>query len=1532
MSKYINSYTNVLHIDENSTTVISGDKKAAIDNLNDNSIDLSLRVIGGIWSEEIVSSKITSVLNENLIEIGESNTNVKLKGTISLLDDYSKLGIGTDNPSVSLDLSERTDALKLPKGTTINRDAIGANSENDKGLIRYNTETSQFEGFGAGNAWGSLGGVMDIDQDTYISAETNNLDNDELKFYTSNVENMIIKSDGKVGIGTSNPSGKLEIYDNGNKILNINNNNIEISRSIIPSNSNIDIGDPENQIRDIYVSDNSLWIGDTHKISHSDGKLKFRKRKTTNIPEVILQLPGYSSSTSEEILQAIATFFSDNSLLTVSNIKLRHWFKFYRNQKGSDRTISIQEIFRDDADDYEEETAADAWLVTRTNNIYLGNSYTNIGIGTDNPSVSLDLSYRTDALKLPKGTKINRDSIGANSENDKGLIRYNTETSQFEGFGAGNAWGSLGGVMDIDQDTYISAETNNLDNDELKFYTSNVEHMIIKSDGKVGIGTSNPNEKLEIYDGNLELRQSHWSNSNVSELRWTSKADEGKYCISKILATEKQNYNGELAFFTRETDNIIENEPIERMIIKSNGSIGIGTSEPEIDRKLDIIGNVKVTGNIFVYDEDGLSSKLYTKKEIDLINSNLEDARDESTYSKLELDEILNIDEINLQIRFIGTNVINDYFIKNLEKTQININKNSNKYEYINRSDKVNNGDIISLHTLNEDPNNGKIRRVAINKDNYFEIYSLHPSNNNKNLDGLTDIEYTTYNYYTKLNYKLLFRNDQEITDSISTYVKICNNQTEIEIPRNGIYDFSIIGTFDLEFGNTFCILYVRKKTDGIDSYVREFYMNPITFTETNATSTLNGSFRLYLKKDDIITFESNFKLKTGNIDVVSNQLHFSDIYNQSYLKLTERPLDYINNDIFELIKKDDSCECLNTLNLKDDTITRNKIVDNKLKTLIDLNGIKDTIPFFNNNDTFGEKILTNEIIEGSSNNIPLENAVKKYTDDKTNNIYCLNNNVGIGKENPEVLLQIGGDTLIEGNLKVLGIYCNINVINNTSEELIITNKGTGPAVVINQTGDQPIINIKDDNVTCFYIEDGGNIGIGTDNPSVSLDLSEKTDALKLPKGTTINRDAIGANNENDKGLIRYNTDLNQFEGFGAGNAWGSLGGVMDIDQDTYISAETNNLDNDELKFYTSNVEHMIIKSNGKVGIGTSNPSGKLEIYDNGNKILNINNNIEISRSIIPSNSNIDIGDPENQIRNILSDSSIWIGDTHKISKSNGKLMFRKRKQIPDSIKTLLEKSEQQIVNDIGKDINNIKLRDLITYLKNQNKNIDLNEIFGDNTNDYEEEITTDAWLLKNNNIYFGSEYNNIGIGTSTNLNDKLTVNGTIKATNLVGNLNTSNLIVKGDLINSASIKLNNKDNTENITLKVPTNLSTSSYTLTLPEDVGTENQVLSTDGTGILSFITLPSNTISSSISNNVSNLEVDEIIVKNDIRFKGNIIKLIQGVPEVIITPNVLENLINTDFKFYKFEYTDDTDGLIGQTQYILSVNKDIYCDILC
>jgi len=58
-----------------------------------------------------------------------------------------------------------------------------------------------------------------------------------------------------------------------------------IGGHIIPStNDTFDIGSPEFKIRDLYISDNSLWIGDETKISFTGGKMKFRKRKKRRRP------------------------------------------------------------------------------------------------------------------------------------------------------------------------------------------------------------------------------------------------------------------------------------------------------------------------------------------------------------------------------------------------------------------------------------------------------------------------------------------------------------------------------------------------------------------------------------------------------------------------------------------------------------------------------------------------------------------------------------------------------------------------------------------------------------------------------------------------------------------------------------------------------------------------------------------------------------------------------------------------------------------------------------------------------------------------------------------------------------------------------------------------------------------------------------------------------------------------------------------------------------------------------------------------
>ena len=175
-----------------------------------------------------------------------------------------------------------------------------------------------------------------------------------------------------------------------------------------------------------------------------------------------------------------------------------------------------------------------------------------VGIGTTSPSVGLEINH-TDAVKIPKGTTSQRPT--ANAAAHKGYIRYNTTTNQFEGFGAGNSWGSLGGVIDVDQDTYVSAETSaNTDNDELKFFTAGQERAIIKSDGKMGIGTTTPNEKLDV-NGALYLR-------NVSALTTTSNR---LYSVGGILY-----WDGEDVLHARDTIGEMEDTSIGT---KSNGQV-----------------------------------------------------------------------------------------------------------------------------------------------------------------------------------------------------------------------------------------------------------------------------------------------------------------------------------------------------------------------------------------------------------------------------------------------------------------------------------------------------------------------------------------------------------------------------------------------------------------------------------------------------------------------------------------------------------------------------------------------------------------------------------------------------------------------------------------------------------------------------------------------------------------------------------------------------------------------------------------------
>ena len=81
-------------------------------------------------------------------------------------------------------------AIKIPTGNTVQRTA------GTTGEIRFNTTTSQFEGY-QGTSWSSLGGVRSVDNATYIIAEAYpGAGNNALYFYTNNTLQGNLSSTG----------------------------------------------------------------------------------------------------------------------------------------------------------------------------------------------------------------------------------------------------------------------------------------------------------------------------------------------------------------------------------------------------------------------------------------------------------------------------------------------------------------------------------------------------------------------------------------------------------------------------------------------------------------------------------------------------------------------------------------------------------------------------------------------------------------------------------------------------------------------------------------------------------------------------------------------------------------------------------------------------------------------------------------------------------------------------------------------------------------------------------------------------------------------------------------------------------------------------------------------------------------------------------------------------------------------------------------------------------------------------------------
>ena len=168
----------------------------------------------------------------------------------------------------------------------------------------------------------------------------------------------------------------------------------------------------------------------------------------------------------------------------------------------------------------------------------------NIGVNTLSPLATVHISA-SDGLIIPVGNTSQRSGNAV-----KGEIRFNTEIQTYEGYD-GNNWGSLGGMSDVDKDTFITAEDSaGADNDEIKFFTAGVERLKIFSNGHIS-ASGNITASGNIIGTNLVADSSSFS-TRITDL----KTNSGSF--STRLTTEESNVDAlqvdSSSFSTRITD------------------------------------------------------------------------------------------------------------------------------------------------------------------------------------------------------------------------------------------------------------------------------------------------------------------------------------------------------------------------------------------------------------------------------------------------------------------------------------------------------------------------------------------------------------------------------------------------------------------------------------------------------------------------------------------------------------------------------------------------------------------------------------------------------------------------------------------------------------------------------------------------------------------------------------------------------------------------------------------------------------------
>jgi hypothetical protein len=339
--------------------------------------------------------KTTNTLNINDILTISNNTISTSSGNSILLNP----------PTGRVAKVTATTAFVIPSGNTSQRPTSGIV---ENGSIRYNTDTNQYEGYsGSSSSWSSLGGVRDLDGNTYIAAEATVGANDNTLYFYND------------GLNTEKLTPFEHIF---NTVKSISSVNTTAPASILWSaNTPVTVGQYINYGFNLY-------------------------QVTTG---------GSTGSPSSPPIHTTGAATNGTATLT--------WYDYYVDQltfgKVSQVNVGTTSLPTTLVINGGLKLYGDT-ISTTTNDLVL---YPYAG-----KKVTVNA---TSSLVLPTGTTGQRGVPG------QGSVRYNTTITQFEGYNGAN-WTSLGGVKDVDGNTYIIPELSPGSNENILYFYNNGSNSI----------------------------------------------------------------------------------------------------------------------------------------------------------------------------------------------------------------------------------------------------------------------------------------------------------------------------------------------------------------------------------------------------------------------------------------------------------------------------------------------------------------------------------------------------------------------------------------------------------------------------------------------------------------------------------------------------------------------------------------------------------------------------------------------------------------------------------------------------------------------------------------------------------------------------------------------------------------------------------------------------------------------------------------------------------------------------------------------